>query len=157
MIIVYAAVAGQSVALRLADEVDLARGALIASTIDAPQPSVDIDGTLCWLDERPLRLGQRVLLKHSTRTVQAVVREITSRLDLDTVSAVAADDLALNDIGRVSLRLAAPVLAEDYADSRTGGAFLLIDPQTARTLAAGMVRGHTVFGDRFGDPWDWQI
>ena len=151
------AVAGQSVALRLADEVDLARGALIASTIDAPQPSVDIDGTLCWLDERPLRLGQRVLLKHSTRTVQAVVREITSRLDLDTVSAVAADDLALNDIGRVSLRLAAPVLAEDYADSRTGGAFLLIDPQTARTLAAGMVRGHTVFGDRFGDPWDWQI
>jgi sulfate adenylyltransferase subunit 1 len=151
------AVAGQSVALRLADEVDLARGALIASAADAPHPTVDIDGTLCWLDERPLRLGQRVLLKHSTRTVQAVVREITSRLDLDTVAAVAADDLALNDIGRVSLRLAAPVLAEDYAENRTGGAFLLIDPQTGRTLAAGMVRGHTVFGDRFGDAWDWQI
>ena len=151
------AVAGQSVVLRLADEVDLARGALISSVADAPQPTVDIDGTLCWLDERPLRLGQRVLLKHSTRTVQAVVREITSRLDLDTVAPVAADDLALNDIGRVSLRLAAPVLAEDYAANRSGGAFLLIDPQTARTLAAGMVRGHTVFGDRFGDAWDWQI
>ena len=151
------AVAGQSVALRLADEVDLARGALISSVADAPEPTVDIDGTLCWLDERPLRLGQRVLVKHSTRTVQAVVREVVSRLDLDTVAGVAADGLALNDIGRVSLRLATPVLAEDYADDRTGGAFLLIDPQTARTLAAGMVRGHTVFGDRFGDAWDWQI
>ncbi|MDQ7991441.1 MAG: GTP-binding protein, partial [Propionicimonas sp.] len=112
------AVAGQSVALRLADEVDLARGALISSVADAPSPTLDIDGTLCWLDERPLRLGQRVLLKHSTRTVQAIVREIASRLDLDSVGAVAADDLALNDIGRVTLRLASPVLAEDYADNR---------------------------------------
>ncbi|MEN0069572.1 MAG: GTP-binding protein [Propionicimonas sp.] len=151
------AVAGQSVALALADEVDLARGALISSVADAPSPTLDIDGTLCWLDERPLRLGQRVLLKHSTRTVQAIVREIASRLDLDSVGAVAADDLALNDIGRVTLRLASPVLAEDYADNRSGGAFLLIDPQTGHTLAAGMVRGHTVFGDRFGDAWDWTI
>jgi len=149
--------AGQSVSLRLADEVDLARGALISSIPDAPVPTVEIDGTLCWLEERPLRLGQRVLLKHSTRTVQAIVREISSRLDLDTVGPVAADDLALNDIGRVTLRLAAPVLAEDYADNRSGGAFLLIDPQTGHTLAAGMVRGHTVFGDRFGDAWDWAI
>jgi len=149
--------AGQSVSLRLADEVDLARGALISSVPDAPVPTVDIDGTLCWLEERPLRLGQRVLLKHSTRTVQAIVREISSRLDLDTVGPVAADDLALNDIGRVTLRLAAPVLAEDYADNRSGGAFLLIHPQTGHTLAAGMVRGHTVFGDRFGDAWDWTI
>ena len=59
--------------------------------------------------------------------------------------------------GAILAGLAAPVLAEDYADDRSGGAFLLIDPQTGRTLAAGMVRGHTVFGDRFGDAWDWQI
>lgn len=151
------AVTGQSVSLRLAHEVDLARGALISSVDDAPEPTVDIDGTLCWLDERPLRLGQRVLLKHSTRTVQALVRQITSRLDLDSVSAVGTDSLVLNDIGRVTLRLAAPVLAEDYATNRSGGAFLLIDPQTAHTLAAGMVRGHTIFGDRFGDAWNWEI
>lgn len=151
------AVTGQSVSLRLAHEVDLARGALISSVDDAPEPTVDIDGTLCWLDEQPLRLGQRVLLKHSTRTVQALVRQITSRLDLDSVSAVGTDSLVLNDIGRVTLRLAAPVLAEDYATNRSGGAFLLIDPQTAHTLAAGMVRGHTIFGDRFGDAWNWEI
>ena len=151
------AAAGQSVSLRLAHEVDLARGALISSVADAPTPTSEIDGTLCWLDERPLRLGQRVLLKHSTRTVQAIVREVTSRLDLDAVSAVGADSLSLNDIGRVTLRLAAPVLAEDYASNRAGGAFLLIDPQTAHTLAAGMVRGHTVFGERFGDSWTWEI
>ena len=148
------AVAGQSVAIQLDGEFDLARGALISSVGDAPEPTVTIDGTLCWMDSAPLRKGQRVLLKHSTRTVQAIVREVRSRLDLETASAVEAGTLSLNEIGRVSLRLAAPILAEDYGSNRGGGEFLLIDPQTAHTLAAGMVRGHTVFGRRFEDAQD---
>ena len=151
------AVAGQSVTLRLTDEVDLARGELISSVADAPTPTQDVDAMVCWLSERPLRTSARVLLKHSTRTVQGVVRELRGRLDLDTLAPVATDTLELNDIGRIRLRLAAPILAEDYTTSRTGGAFLLIDPQTGQTLAAGMVRGHQAFGDSFDDSQSWSI
>lgn len=149
--------AGRSVALRLADEIDVARGELIASAVDAPTPVQDVDAMVCWLAERPLRVGARVLLKHGTRTVQAVVRAIRGSLDLDAMAPVAAETLELNDIGRIQLRLAAPIMAEDYTRSRRGGAFLLIDPQTGGTLAAGMVRGHEAFGDSFDDALNWSI
>ena len=150
--------AGQSVALRLADDVDVTRGELLVSSAhDAPTPVQDVDAMVCWLAERPLRVGAKVLLKHGTRTVQGLVRQIHGRLDLDAMAPVATDTVELNDIGRVRLRLAAPIMAEDYTVSRRGGAFLLIDPQTAGTLAAGMVRGHEAFGDSFDDSLNWSI
>ncbi len=152
-----AAVAGQSVALRLADEVDVARGELIAAVADAPVPVTELDAMVCWLAERPLLPGARVLLKHGTRTVQARVAELVALLDLAAMAPVEATELALNDIGRVRLRLAAPVLAEDYTSTRRGGSFLLIDPQTRGTLAAGMVRGHQVFGNDFDPTAGWSI
>ncbi len=141
------AFAPQSVTLRLADEIDLARGDLIASVSDAPEPTRDVDAMVCWLHERPLREGQRVLLKHTTTTVQAVVRDIHGRLDLNTMSPEEVRELQLNDIGRVQLRLASPVAAEDYHTSRRTGAFLLIDQQGGNTLAAGMIRGADAFAD----------
>jgi sulfate adenylyltransferase subunit 1 len=133
------AFAPQSVTIRLADDVDVARGDLIAAAPDAPVPTQDIEGTVCWLAERGLRPGQRVLLKHTTRTVQAVVRDVVGRLDLDSAELGPAESLGLNDIGRVTLRLASPVVAEPYLTSRRTGAFLLIDPHDGNTLAAGMV------------------
>ena len=136
------AFAPMSVTLRLADEVDITRGELIASAADAPTPTQDVDGLVCWLSDRALRPGSKVLLKHTTRTVQGIVKEIKGRLDLDTLTPVEAEALTLNDIGRVSIRLAAPIVAEDYADSRRTGAFLLVDPQMGSTLAAGMIRSH---------------
>ena len=151
------ATAGQSVALRLADDVDVARGELIASPADAPVPVTELDATLCWLAEAPLHPAARVLVKHGTRTVQARVSELVAKLDLDELAPVEADRLELNDIGRVRIRLAAPVLAEDYSRTRHGGSFLLIDPQTKGTLAAGLVRGHVVFGDDFTANDAWQI
>jgi sulfate adenylyltransferase subunit 1 len=133
------AFAPQSVTVRLADDIDIARGDLIAAEVDAPVPTQDIEGTVCWLAERELRAGQRVLLKHTTRTVQAVVRDVVGRLDLDTAELGPAESLRLNDIGRVRLRLASPVAAEPYLSSRRTGAFLLIDGHDGNTLAAGMV------------------
>jgi sulfate adenylyltransferase subunit 1 len=133
------AFAPMSVALRLADEIDLARGDLIAAVADAPEPTQDLLGTVCWLTDRELRAGARVLVKHTTRTVQAVVRDVEGRLDLDSLDLVPTEALALNDIGRVQLRLAAPVAAEPYATHRRTGAFLLVDAQDGTTLAAGMV------------------
>ena len=133
------AAAGESVSLRLADEIDITRGELIAAAADAPAPVTELDAMVAWLGDNPLRIGQRVLLKHTTRTVQAIVRDIEGRLDLDSMTPQPAEQLALNDIGRVRLKLAQPVMAEDYRTSRATGAFLLVDAQQGLTLAAGMV------------------
>ncbi len=133
------AFAPRSVALRLADDIDVARGDLIAAATDAPVPTQDLEGTVCWLFDRALLPGARVLVKHTTRTVQAVVRDVVGRLDLDSLDLEPAERLQLNDIGRVRLRLAAPIAAEEYVDHRRTGAFLLVDAQDGTTLAAGMV------------------
>ena len=125
--------------MRLTDEIDITRGDLIATAADAPVPTQDVEGTVAWLAERPLVPGSRVLLKHTTKTVQAVVRDIVGKLDLDTATLEPAERLELNDIGRVTLRLAAPIAAEEYLVSRRTGAFLLIDAADGGTLAAGMV------------------
>jgi sulfate adenylyltransferase subunit 1 len=87
----------------------------------------------------PLRPGQRLLLKHGSRTVQTAVRTLDGVLDLDDLHAVPSEALSLNDIGLVTLRLAAPVPVENYSVSRRGGSFLLIDAHDGRTVAAGMV------------------
>ena len=141
------AFAPQSVTLRLDHEIDITRGELIAGVDGAPAPTQDLDGMVSWLHERPLRVGQKVLVKHTTRTVQGIVRDIDGRLDLDHFRPVATDELELNDLGRVRIRLAAPILAEPYAASRRTGSFLLIDPQTGANLAAGMIRGEDVFAE----------
>lgn len=155
------AFAPQSVTLRLADEIDITRGELIAGVENAPQPVQDLDGMVAWLSERPLRVGQKVLVKHTTRTTQAIVRDIDGRLDLDTLRPQATETLELNDLGRVRLRLAAPIMAEPYSRSRHTGSFLLIDPQSGTNLAAGMIRGEQAFSDEAAVPTpstlDWSI
>ena len=100
----------------------------------------EVDARVSWLSEEPLRPRARVLLKHGAQTVQAIVRAIEGRLDLDDLTTVPADRLELNDIGLVRLRLASPVPLADYSVSRSDGAFLLIDAHEGGTLAAGMVR-----------------
>jgi len=95
-----------------------------------------------------------VLLKHTTRTTRAIVSAVDGVLDLDTVRIVAAEDLGLNDIGRLRIRTAEPIAAEPYARHRRTGAFLLIDAQSGQTLAAGMV-GDPLAGDAgHADQWD---
>jgi sulfate adenylyltransferase subunit 1 len=133
------AFAPRSVALRLEDDLDVSRGDLVASLDDAPAPTRSLRATVCWLSDVPLRPGSRVLLKHTTRTVPALVGRLRGVLDLDQLNLRPAESLSLNDIGDVELRLASPVAAEEYAVSRRTGAFLLIDPADGATLAAGMV------------------
>ena len=133
------AFAPQSVTIRLADDIDISRGDLIVTSRSVPPVTQDIDGTVAWLADHALVAGTKVLVKHGTRTVQAMVRTIGGKLDLDDARLLPADSLALNDIGHVTLRLAAPIPAEEYLHSRDTGAFLLIDPQDGGTLAAGMV------------------
>jgi sulfate adenylyltransferase subunit 1 len=133
------AAAGASVALRLADDVDASRGDVVAAADAAPEPVRELEAVVAWLSGSPLRRGDRVLLKHGASTVRAVVTGLEGRLDVDTLDAVPADLLELNDLGRVRLRTAAPLAVEPYAVSRRTGAFLVLDAQEGSTLGAGMV------------------
>ncbi|EOM76391.1 sulfate adenylyltransferase large subunit [Rhodococcus rhodnii LMG 5362] len=132
--------AGRSVTLVLADDVDISRGDTIASPEDAPEPIADFEATVCWLAEKPLHPGARLLLKHGTRTTQAIVGSIVERFDEQTLSTEPSpDSLSLNEIGKISVRVADPIVADDYAVNRHTGSFLLIDPAGGNTLAAGLV------------------
>jgi sulfate adenylyltransferase subunit 1 len=131
--------APQSVTVRLADDIDVSRGDLIAPASDAPVPTQDVTATVCHVADQPLSVGQRVLLKHTTRTVKAIVKDIPSRLTLDDLSQHPnPGKLVANDIGRVVVRTAEPLALDAYADSRRTGSFLLIDPADGTTLSAGM-------------------
>ncbi|MFD4371340.1 sulfate adenylyltransferase subunit 1 [Streptomyces sp. NPDC058486] len=134
------AVAGQSVTVLLADDIDVARGDLIVPTTDAPATTQEIEATVCHVADQPLTVGHRVLLKHGTRTVKALVESIPSRLTLDDLSLRPhSGRLVANDIGRVRIRTAEPLPVDPYAASRRTGSFILIDPGDGTTLTAGMV------------------
>jgi sulfate adenylyltransferase subunit 1 len=130
---------GRSVAVRLADDLDVARGSMIVDAEHPPTLASELDATVCWLSEQPLRPGARLLLKHGTRVTQAVVGPLRDRLETDTLTLAPAERLEINDIGRLSIRTADPLPVDSYAESRATGAFLLIDPPTGNTLAAGLV------------------
>ena len=136
------AAAPQSVAIRLADEFDVARGDTIAAAGTFAESTADLYAALCWLSPKPLREGAKVLVKHGTRTVQALVRNVSGKLDLATFTVAGTSSLELNDIGHAQLRLAAGLPLENYLHHRRTGAFLVIDPQDGNTLAAGLVRDH---------------
>jgi sulfate adenylyltransferase subunit 1 len=131
---------GRSVTLLLADDVDISRGDLIAAVADAPEPTQQFTATVCWLADKPLRPGARVLLKHGTRTTQAIVGALDALFDEQNLSvSEAPDTVELNQIGRISIQTAEPIPADDYQVNRESGSFLLIDPQGGNTLAAGLV------------------
>ncbi|WP_284975450.1 GTP-binding protein [Arthrobacter sp. efr-133-TYG-104] len=136
------AAAPQSVAIRLADEIDVARGDTIAAAGTVRESTADLYASLCWLSPKPLREGQKVLVKHGTRTVQALVRAVSGKLDLATFNVEPASSLELNDIGHAQLRLSAALPLENYLHHRRTGAFLVIDPLDGNTLAAGLVKDH---------------
>lgn len=134
-----AASAPQSVALRLADELDAARGAVIAASGSLSDARRDLEASVFQLDPRPLVPGARVLVKSGTSTVQAIVAAVHGRRDLTTLALEAADRLVVNDIGQVALKLSAELPVEPYAEHRRAGAFLVIHPQDGATLAAAIV------------------
>ena len=157
------AVAGQSVTLTLADQIDITRGDLIAEPAGAPSGAKSVEAVVCWLDdEKPLREGQRVLLKHTTRVVRGIVGSLDGRLNLESLAAESVESFELNDIGRVTVRVAEPLFTTAYTQSHALGSFLLIDPQSGRTQAAGMVQDDSVntpgvLGNLRADAGEWAI
>jgi len=129
-----------SVSVRLEDELDLARGDLIAAAADAPEPARELSATLCWLGDRPAAERDRFLLKHGTRTVPARIDAIEGRIDFASLDWPAAGELRLNDIAHVRVRLGGEIAADPYVRCHATGAFILIDEATNDTVAAGMIR-----------------
>ena len=137
------AVAGQSVVIRLDGEIDVSRGDIIAATDAPPAPIRDLTATVCWLAERELSAGARVLLQHGTSLTKAVVRSIEGALDLDFEAGTVpcwrpTTSLTLNDIGKIRLSLASPVPIDSYREHRATGAFILVDDANGWTLGAGL-------------------
>ena len=134
------AVPGQSVTVRLTDELDVSRGDVLCGVDGAPEPRRELEADLCWLAEAPLGGRGRFAIKLMSQTARAVVDEVVHRIDVVSLDEQPTDRLELNDIGRVRLRLSAPLVFDAYARNRATGAFILVDEATNDTVAAGMAR-----------------
>ncbi len=137
------AIAGDSVVLTLNDEIDISRGDMIVRTGNLPQKSNELDATICWMGEDPFDPSKTYQLQHTTRVVRAMVTELTYRIDVDTMHRTPAEVLKLNEIGRVQLTTTQPLFYDRYNTNRASGSFVLIDPATNNTVAAGMIRGES--------------
>jgi bifunctional enzyme CysN/CysC len=134
------AVPGMSVTIRLADDLDVSRGDMLADPEQVPTVARELEATVCWMAEKPLEPRAKLAIKHTTRSVRAVVDELVSVIDIHTLEdRPAPERLELNDIASVRLRLSEPLAVDTYAENRTTGAFILIDEATNDTVAAGMI------------------
>ena len=133
------AATGQSVTLLLEDEIDISRGDMIVRQGELPNIDREIGATLCWLSETPLDPRRKYLVRHTTRECKAMIASIDSRIDVNTLERQRAEQLSMNDIAEVRLKLAQPIFADPYAASRATGAFIVIDESTNGTVGAGMI------------------
>jgi len=130
-----------AVTITLADDIDLGRGDMLCRPGNMPTVAQDIDAQVCWMDETaPLQPGRKYGIKHTTRWARAMVKEISYRIDVNTLHREeGAAELALNEIGRVQLRVTQPLFIDPYQQNRQTGSFILVDESTNRTVAAGMI------------------
>jgi bifunctional enzyme CysN/CysC len=129
-----------SVTVHLEDELDVSRGDLICRPHNHPQPTRELDATICWMAEQPLRPGARLAIKQTTRSARVILDALRYRLDVNTLHRdLEAGELGLNDIGRVTLRSSAPLMVDPYNRNRSTGSFILVDEATNNTVAGGMV------------------
>ena len=133
------AVAGQSVTLTLADEIDCSRGSVIAAADAPPEVADQFEATLVWMDDAPLHVGRGYWLKLATQTVSATVQAPKYAVNVNSMEHIAAKTLELNAIGVAQIATDKPVVFEPYADNRTLGGFILVDKITNATVAAGML------------------
>jgi len=131
---------GQSVVLTLEDEIDVSRGDMIVRKNNVPTINNRFESTLCWMDDtKPLNQDTHYILQHNTKRVQAFVTKLRYKVDVNTLHREYGDHLTLNEIGRVNIETAYPVFFDPYEQNRESGSFILIDPATNLTVAAGMI------------------
>jgi len=135
-----AAITEQSVTILLEDEIDISRGDMIVKSGEATEPVKQIEAYVCWLSETPLSPARTYIVRHTTRESKAKVGEISYKIDVNTLEKLPAQGLAMNDIARISFRLAQPLMVDAYTKNRATGAFIVIDESTNNTVGAGMIQ-----------------
>jgi sulfate adenylyltransferase subunit 1 len=132
--------APQSIALTLEEELDISRGDVIADPAFPPDSATELEATLVWFDGSRLEDNEPYLLKHGTQTFNAHITRVLHRTNIQTLEHEAVHTLGMNDIGVVEIATTRPLFFDSYADNRATGSFILIDPATNATAAAGMIR-----------------
>lgn len=129
-----------SAAITLDREIDISRGDMIVKANNPPAVGQDIEAMICWFSEKPLDARGKYVLRHSTKETKAIIRDVKYKVDINTLHKIEDDlEFRLNDIGRISLRVAAPLSYDSYKVNRTTGSFVLVDPFTNETVGAAMI------------------
>ena len=129
----------QSITLLLEDEIDTSRGDMIVKTCEAPEAVKQIEAFVCWLSETPLSPARTYIVRHTTRESKAKIGAIQYKVDVNTLEQQPTTDLKMNDIARLSFKLAQPLMVDSYKTNRATGAFIIIDESTNNTVGAGMI------------------
>ena len=137
--ILSAATTEQSITLLLEDEIDTSRGDMIVKSSEAQTPVKQIEAFVCWLSETPMSTARTYIVRHTTRETKAKVGAIAYKVDVNTLEQQAATELKMNDIARISFKLAQPLMVDSYNVNRATGAFIVIDESTNNTVGAGMI------------------
>jgi hypothetical protein len=130
-----------SVTVCLEDEIDISRGDMLVPPSHPPHVSRQIDARIVWMQEQPLEIGRNYLLRHTTQVVRAAVRTVRYRIDINTLEKETSSVLQMNDMGAVVIESHKPVFCDPYRRNRATGSFILLDPMTNATVAAGMITG----------------
>lgn len=134
------AFAPMSVTITLEDEIDISRGDIIAKPNNHPQSEQDVDVMLCWMNQRAVNLNTKLFVRHTTKEVKGVLKEIQYKLDINSLQRLEnVEQLAMNDIARVKIRTAQPLSFDSYRKNRITGSIILVDEGTNETVAAGMI------------------
>lgn len=134
------AFAPMSVTMTLEDEIDISRGDIIAKPNNHPEAEQDVDVMICWMNQRPVNLNTKFYVRHTTKEVRGVLKEIQYKLDINSLQRVEnIEQLAMNDIARIKLRTAQPLAFDSYRKNRITGSIILVDEGTNETVAAGMI------------------
>jgi sulfate adenylyltransferase subunit 1 len=134
------AFAPQSVCMTLESEIDISRGDMLVKANNPPRVGQDVEAMICWFSQKPMPAKAKLLVRHTTRDTKAIIQELKYRVDINTLHKVEpVETLEMNEIGRITLRTAAPLIHDSYRRNRSTGSFILVDPGTNETVAAGMI------------------
>jgi sulfate adenylyltransferase subunit 1 len=123
----------------LEDEIDTSRGDMIVKSAEAREPVKQIEAFVCWLSETPMSTARTYVVRHTTRESKAKVGNISYKIDVNTLEEQPSQGLQMNDIARITFKLAQPLMIDSYSVNRATGAFILIDESTNNTVGAGMI------------------
>lgn len=129
-----------SITMELNDDIDISRGDMIVKENNQPKNEQDLDLMVCWMSDEPLTPRGKYILRHTTNSAKAIVKEVLYKIDINTLHRVEeSKDISLNDIGRIRIRTSKPLFIDPYKKNRTTGSLIIIDERTLNTVAAGMI------------------